>query len=187
VYWAAIVNPEPEKVIEKLTFSGSQEGSVYSVVGVTLASRAPYHEPAPVSFGGPDKWSGGLVLYSLMEGLAGVRDEETAFRSVRLSPRWTASHVNNVSITARYPASQGYVSYRFRHDPGRETIALTATGNAPRCQLRVLLPDGARTIREASLDGQAAAAVVERVEDSLYAVLPISLNKPVEVLLRYGQ
>jgi hypothetical protein len=52
VTWAAIANPQPDKEIEKLVFAGSEEGSTYAVMGVTLASAMPYHEANPVSFGG---------------------------------------------------------------------------------------------------------------------------------------
>ena len=112
VYWAAVANPEPTKQIARLVFTASEDGTSYALIALTLASRVPYHEPSPVSFGGPDNWSAALVMHALIEGLAGVRDTDVAYRSVELSPRWIAGQVDDVTVTARYPASQGYVSYR---------------------------------------------------------------------------
>ena len=129
-----------------------------------------------MSHGGPDNWSAGLVLYALMEGLAGVRDQDTAFRAVRLSPRWSASEARNVTVTTRYAASTGYVHYRFQHDPLQKRISINATGTAAKCQLRVLLPAGAQAVDEASIDSKAATAGIDRVGDSTYAVFPCLLG-----------
>ena len=87
VSWAAIANPEPGQDDCAARVPGaSEEGATYALLAMTLADRMPYQEAPAVSFGGPDNWSAALVMYALMEGLAGVRDEDTAFRAVRLSP-----------------------------------------------------------------------------------------------------
>ncbi len=185
VFWSAIANPEADKEIARLVLVASEEGATYALLGLTLADRMPYHEAPAVSFGGPDNWSAALVLYALMEGLAGVRDEDTAFREVRLSPRWAAGNAQNVTVTARYGASTGYVRYRFEHDPAAKRIGITATGTAAKCRLRILLPAGAEAVEQAFLDQKAATVEIERVRNSTYAVLPLSLLSPVSVELRY--
>lgn len=186
VFWAAVANPEPAKPIDRLVFTASEEGASYALLALTLASRMPYHEPPPVSFGGPDNWSAALVMYALMQGLAGVRDTDVAYRAVELSPRWAAAGVDDVSATARYAASQGYVSYRFHHDAARRTISVTATGNAATARLRILLPPGAKSVAGVTIGGQSQpAARTERVRDSLYAVVPVVLTAPVTVDVRY--
>jgi hypothetical protein len=185
IFWSAIANPDPDKTIARLVFLASEEGATYGLVGLTLADRLPYREAPAVSFGGPDNWSAALVMDALMEGLAGVRDDDTAYRIVRLSPRWTAGNTSEVVVTARYAASNGYVHYRFEHDPASRKIGLQATGNAEKCRLRILLPPGAQAVEQAAIDKQPATPAVERVHESAYAVFDVSLASPVSVELRY--
>ena len=186
VFWAAVANPEPAKPIARLVFTASEEGASYALIALTLASRMPYHEPPAVSYGGPDNWSAALVMYALMEGLAGVRDTDGAYRAVEISPRWTAAGVDDVSATARYIASHGYVSYRFHHDAARRTISVTATGNAATARLRILLPAGAKSIASVTIEGRPQPVQSERVRDSLYAVVPVALTVPVTVDVHYA-
>jgi hypothetical protein len=186
VFWAAVANPDPAKPIARLVFTASDEGASYALIALTLASRMPYHEPSAVSFGGPDNWSAALVMHALMEGLAGVRDTDIAYRAVELSPRWAAAGVDEVSVTARYAASQGYVSYRFHHDAARRTISVTATGNAAIARLRILLPAGVQSIAGITLDGRPQPVQSERVRGSVYAVVPLALTAPVTVEVHYG-
>ena len=179
--WAAIANPEPGKAIGKLVFVASEEGARYGLAGLTLGSRMPYHEAGPISFGGPDNWSAALVMYALMEGMAGVRDLDTAYRSVEVSPRWTAAGVDEVAITARYAASSGYVTYRLKHDASRRSISVLATGAAEKCRLRILLPKEASGVKKAQVDGVDQPVQLEHVRNSLYATVTVSLLKPTAV------
>jgi hypothetical protein len=145
----------------------------------------PYHEACAVSFGGPDNWGAALVIHALMAGLAGARDLETAYRSVEVSPRWMAAGVDEVTATARYRASPGYVSYRFKHDVTRRSISVLATGSAERGRMRILLPRGAGSVSQLLVDGAAHPFQLEHVRESLYATLAVALIKPVSIEVRY--
>jgi hypothetical protein len=185
VSWAAIANPEPAKSIAKLVVVASEEGARYTLAGLTLGTRMPHHEAGPVSFGGPDNWSAALAMYAVMEGLAGVRDLATVYGDVEVSPRWTAAGVEEVAATARYAASSGYVSYRFKHNPARHAVSLVATGSAAHARLRVLLPKDARGVSETLVNGRVRPSELEHVRDSLYATFAAPLNKPVTIEVRY--
>ncbi len=185
--WAALPNPNPDKQIASIGFSASAEGAKYAVVALTLADRMPYHEPDPVSFGGPDNWSGGCVALALVEGLAGVKNVATALRGVRLSPRWAAAGVNDVDVAIHLPASNGYVAYRYHHDPKARRVDMTVTGSGDCGVLRVLLPPKARRVASASIGGRRTHAVVETVEKSRYAVVQLGqLCAPATVKLTYA-
>ena len=185
VYWAAIANPDSAKTIARLTFSAAQDGASYALLAATLADAMPWHKADPISYGGPDNWSAGLVTYALTEGLAGVEDKASAFRLVELSPRWSAAGVKHARVTVRYAASGGYVSYDYRDDREADTLHLLATGNAAQCRLRLLLPSTAGGVEQVSVDGKPAAAGIEKVGSSKYAVLAIELRKPVEIEVKY--
>jgi hypothetical protein len=184
--WCALSNPHADKRIRGIVFGATAEGAIYAVVAATLADRPPYTPANPVSFGGPDNWSGGLCMYALMEGLAGVKDETTAFDRVRLSPRWSAADVARVAVTARYGASKGYVSYRYQHDATVKTVSLTLTGSGRTCAVRVLLPAKAAAVSSVSVDGKAVVAKTETVEKSLYAVVPVAFPGPVTLNVVYA-
>ncbi len=185
VYWAAIANPFPDRTIARFTFSAAEDGAIYALLGVTLADRTPWSAANPISFGGPDNWSAGLVAYALTEGLAGVKDEATAFRSVELSPRWAAANVRHARVTLRYPASRGYVSYEYWDDLQSHSLRLIATGDATQCRLRFLLPQTAHGIQQVKVDGRPVVSRLEQIEHSKYAVTTVPLIKPVEVTISY--
>jgi hypothetical protein len=185
IHWVALPNPDPTKAIDRVVLTPSLDGSSYGIVALTLADRMPYHEAHPVSHGGPDNWSGGTCMLALIQGLAGVRDDASAMLAVTLSPRWSAAGVDAVSVTARYGASRGYVSYRWSHDAAARRVTLLVTGNAGRGRLRLLLPDGAQGVGEATVDGRAVGVATERVRSSLYASLPAEFAKPATVAVTY--
>jgi len=169
--WAAVENPHPDRTIASVRLRASEEQAKYAVVALTLADRMPWHEPSPLSFGGPDNWAGGCCTLALIEGLAGIADNATAYSDITVSPRWVAAGVHAVKATARYGACDGYVSYVYRHDRAKRTVAVALTGSGVSRTVRVLLPPGAKDIRSATVNGAAADVVVERVERSKYAVV----------------
>ncbi len=186
IHWVALANPQPGKAIARIAFAPSSDGAVYGLVGLTLADRMPYNESPPVSHGGPDNWAGGTCMLALIEGMAGVRDDASAYSAVTLSPRWTAAGVASAAVTARYGASRGYVAYRWSHDADRRRNLLSATGSAGRCRVRILLPTGARA-GTAEIDGRTVAVASEQVGDSRYAVLDANLLVPTTIALRYDR
>ena len=187
VHWCAIANPEPLRPIRALRVAGSHEGSCYALVALTLADSMPWHEPHPISHGGPDNWAGGLCMAALVEGLCGVADApgSAALRRVVLSPRWAATGCRTATVTARYGASRGYVAYRWTHDPSARHIQLHLTGSGERVALRMLLPAGATTA-EATVAGAKVALVTEMVGNSTYGYLETPLIPVVQIGIVYA-
>jgi len=186
VSWAVLANPHPEKEIRSLQFAAAKEGALYAVLGVTLADRLPHVAADPVSFGGPDNWAGGTCMLALIQGLAGVLDAGTAFGQVRLSPRWAAAKVPSAAVTTRYPASKGYVSYRYRHDSAARKIEIVVTGSGERAGLRILLPPEAKKVASASVNGSPVQARLETIEGSTYALMEAALCPPATVQVDYA-
>ena len=187
ISWAALVNPHPERPVRAIGLTAAGENRpIYAVAAMTLADRPPYHAPALVSQGGPDNWAGGTCMFALIEGLAGIHDVGTAFRRVRLSPRWVAAGVDAVRVCARYPASNGYLAYTYRHDAAARSVEITVTGSGEQVDLRVLLPADAGTTAAAAVNGGPAAVALESVAESRYASLTLGLNVPTHVRIRYA-
>ena len=90
-----------------------------------------------------DGWGSSAMMYALAEGLAGVVDCASLFRSLVVAPRWAAAGCRSAEVTLAYPASGAWCGYRYEHDPVRRSIDITLRGNAT-VQLHLLLPAHAR-------------------------------------------
>jgi hypothetical protein len=142
---------------------------------MTLADRPHYVAPNPISFGGPDDWAAATAMAAMIEGLAGVKDgplTQTLTHPI-LAPRWDLGEARTILATVRYPASQGYVAYRFSCDPGRREITVTATGNAATMAGHFLLPPKTDTVRSVEVDGAPAVYRLAHVAASTYVDLEV--------------
>lgn len=171
IYAVGFENPHPDREIDCIQFQAGVGGSTWIILAATLSSAPVFFPPYDnLSTGIPDGWSAS-VIYALIEGLAGVVDEDVVFESTRISPRWEAAGINAARVSVRYPASQGYCSYDYqKHADGR--ISLELTGSGRQFNVEVLLPKG-RNVKTASLNGNSAKAQVRTVEQSQYAVVEV--------------
>ncbi|MBC8160028.1 MAG: hypothetical protein H7Z42_02325, partial [Roseiflexaceae bacterium] len=118
-----------------------------------------------------DGWGSSAMLAALIEGAAGVRDAGALLREVELSPGWSAdTNVQQARVTVRYPASLGYVAYRWERLPNG--LRIQATG-AQGGKLRLLLPEGAGEIASVTVGGNQAAPQIEQIGQSRYVVLAL--------------
>jgi len=118
----------------------------------------------------PNNWGAGCVTAALLEGLAGIEDKGAGFRAAQVSPRWLAAGVSQVEVSVRYPASRGYVFYRYGQVGSKVTLDFTSC--ADKATLRVMLPTGAR-VKGGMLNGKAVDLHMETVEQTQYAVAAI--------------
>jgi hypothetical protein len=175
VCWAAVVNPNPSKKIDKLVFSAPLEGGIYALLGITLADRVHYVKPAVESFGGPDNWAASNAMAALVEGLAGVKNPGLAFDKVSLSPRWTSANVDSVNVTIQFAASKGYVTYCYVHDLQNKEIRFRVTGSGNTIQNHILLPKEAGTVGSVVANGIPVDFTLSKIENSVYADFSLSL------------
>jgi hypothetical protein len=169
VYATGVANPHPERQIASLEFSAASEQCKWMIAAVSLCDApvffAPYDD---LSTGIPDGWAGS-VMQAVIEGLGGINDQGAAFSHTAIKPRWPAAQVNGAEITARYPASQGYCSYRYTADD--HTLTLEFTGSAEKFNVEALVPRS-KTVKSAQLDGNAIQAELRSIEKSVYLVAP---------------
>jgi hypothetical protein len=186
IHWYGLDNPHPEKRIRSIDVSSTLDGAIYAVVGLTLADRPLDQPPPAVSFGGPDNWAAGAVVYALLEGLAGVVDRDVAYRRAAVAPRWLAAGTDTARVVVHYPASDGYLAYGYRHVPASREIELTVTGSGEAALCHVLLPTGVPAAT-AVVDGEGSpvAFASARVEASAYADFTVPLDRPRAVTVRY--
>jgi hypothetical protein len=185
IYWYGLDNPHPDRRVQAIAFTAALDGAIYAVAGLTLADQPLYQKPPAVSFGGPDNWAAGAVVYGLVEGLAGVVDRDVAYRVAGVSPRWPAAGTNEAKVVVHYPASDGYLAYDYRHDPAQREIALTVTGSGERAECHVLLPAGTTAATAVGDGSKAVAFTTSRIEASAYADFTLELPGPRTVRVRY--
>jgi hypothetical protein len=172
VYAYGLDNPRPDAEIAEIVLEASQNGSFWGVLAVTLCDERVFFMPSDVSYGIPDNWGAGAVVYALIEGLAGIRDAGVAFDRVTLAPRWEAAGVRKATACAKYEASGGYLRYRYAFAPRGKRLTLEFTGSGAEFELAILLPRGLRP-GAATLNGRAVAVATRRVEGSAYACLDV--------------
>ena len=185
--WCAIDNPHPEKPIRALLFQSPDDDGIYTLVGLTLADRAHYVAPNPVSFGGPDDWAAATNLAALIEGLAGVNDgpRSQAYSHPRLAPRWDLTAAGPVNAVVRYAASKGYVAYTYAHHPAAREIEIAVTGGGDAIDCHILLP----TEPAATLTVQASGTVIAHqpgtVGSAHYVDFTLPSARPQTLRIRY--
>ncbi len=173
VYAYGLDNPQPDKRIERIVLEGARDSGHWFVLGVTRSDAEVFFPPSDVSFGIPDNWGAAAVAYALIEGLAGVKDAGVAFDRAELSPRWSAAEVRNAGVTIKYPASDGYVRYRYAQNARTGALTLEFTGTADRTDVAILLPAGARKPKALRVDGQDTPVRTRKAGKSLYALAEV--------------
>jgi hypothetical protein len=170
--WITSFAPGNDSVpIATLELEAMEIGSRWFVAGITLSDMPAFLPPwSDISTGMPNNWGAGCVTAALLEGLCGIEDTGGGFRSARVSPHWLAGGVDQAEVSVRYPASRGYVLYRYRRSG--KAIILDYTSCADKATLRVPLPQGSRLSR-GLLNGQALDMQIEMVAATAYATVQV--------------
>jgi hypothetical protein len=161
-------NPNPDKKIKNIYFTGAKNGTKWMILGVTLSDHPVYFKPGMISGGIPDNWGAAAVVYALVEGLAGVKDLGTAYDHAQIAPRWESADVSQASATIKYDASQAYISYEYTANDNE--IELLFTGSSRQNSLKFLLPENT-DIKQVYLDEKPVDFNIETIEKSRYVKL----------------
>ncbi len=162
-------NPQPEKEVTKIELEGQKDDTKWMIIGLTLSDKEVYFEPNLLSTI-PNHWGAAECMYGLMEGLVGIKNTGLAFNKATLSPRWEFAGSREVSATAKYEASGGYLSYNYKKLPGKYMIEFT--GTADETLVELVIPLGT-SIANLSLNGEKINFDVKKVEKSEYAVFTV--------------
>lgn len=127
--------------------------------------------------GGPPRWGSAALMHAFMEGLAGIVDKATRYTRVRISPRWAVTGSRDITVTARYPASDGYFSYRYRYNSRKKAITMQCAGSGDTAEYHVLLPKG-KKVKSVTVSGKKTACKKNTVEKSVYADFTAPVSAP---------
>jgi hypothetical protein len=101
--------------------------------------------------GGPRGWSAAAVISAMVEGLAGIQDDDVQFRRITVSPRFVAAGIDRARVCARYGPTGAYVSLGFEHRAADRTIVLSLAGMGEKTHVRMLLPAGVSNVKSIAL------------------------------------
>lgn len=135
--------------------------------------------------GGPSGWSAAAVTSAMLEGLAGIHDDDVLFRKVTVSPRFAAANIDRAYVSSRYGPSGAYCSLAYQHNRTAHRIHLSIAGVANRASVHLLLPAGATDARVVSPTGLRSR--IEQVEQSRYLIFsaPSLRAHPAQVTVAY--
>ena len=184
VYIFGIDNPSPDKVIESINFESAGTDGLWMVLGVTLSDYPVFFMPEKISYGAPDNWGAAAVIYALLEGLAGIKDEGVAFNKARLAPRWSAAGVDEVNTAVKYPASGGYLSYTYKFDKTKNELLIDFTGTAANIEIELFIDEG-QTVKDVYLNKQPIKFKTKLVEKSKYICFTTDRVAANEIRLRF--
>ena len=118
----------------------------------------------------PDEWGQAAFVSALVEGLAGVVDQDVGFRQVELSPRWLFAGVNKIDVTIGYRGDGEQVKYTYTFDPDKKTMTIVTGGKFEDYTLRAPYP--ANTVSAtATVNGLPVEVTTDQVNQSRYAVV----------------
>jgi hypothetical protein len=104
---------------------------------------------------------------------------------VSLAPRWITAGIDSVNVTIHFPASNGYVTYHYKHNSLKKEINFRVTGSGNTIQNHILLPGDCRGVESVTVDDQIVDYRISKIENSLYADFPLSLPSVHEVKIIY--
>jgi hypothetical protein len=174
-------NPDPEKEVERVELRASRDGAAWLVVALTTSDAPPFFMPPPVDGGVPPQWGAGALTYALVEGLVGVHDEGRNMAPLRLTPRWEAAGVSDVTACVKYEEGGGYVRYSYVRGTDSLMVELAASGEQRR--LEVLLPAGAE-VSGVMVDGCEVDWAEREIESSRYACVDLHGLAAQQVVIR---
>jgi len=182
--WCSIDNPNPDKKIAKIVIQGSVDNNIYVVCGISLSDQPHYVVPKIPSYGGPDNWTGGLAMASIMEGLAGIKDKTYQYKSVRVAPRWAYAGTDTIKVVARYVASDAYTAYYYFHSPAKRQIKLVFSASGENLDVHLLMPKNS-SAKSVQINNSMHPFQLSKIENSDYVDFSIVPINHKEAIINY--
>ena len=129
-----------------------------------------YTPEGKVDAGIPDNWGQAAVFSAMIEGLAGIVDKSSQFKSVEISPRWLAAGKDKATVSVPYGPTQKTIGYSYLHDDKERMISIDVKGDVENSTVRFLLPVNYKS-GKATINGKPGSSKVEKLNQSYYVVL----------------
>ncbi len=142
VYAWGFDNPHPDKKIETLHFQDAGRGTRWLILGITVSDQLKFfNTPDITRYYVNTGWNAGTFLSSLIEGIGGVKNDGLAYHTATIAPKWHFAGENDIMLTSKIPASNGYVRYRYL-SKNENAIELQIATSAEKSTIELHIPDG---------------------------------------------
>jgi hypothetical protein len=128
-----------------------------------------------------DGWGSSAMLYALIEGLAGIEDNQKLFQKCRLSPRWHAAGINEVDVRVCYEVSGADISYTIRYEEDRIHLGVRTAESD--CEFHILLPEKLQA-KSVSVDGTNVPFVNQKIRNSNYVDFEHRIEDKASLIIR---
>ncbi len=163
-------NPHPDKTIKSFHFHNPEKTN-WAVFGITLSDAEHFLQPSIFSTI-PKHWGAAHVFKALTEGMTGIHNKGLAFDKVSLSPKWELAGVKEVSATAKYECSGGYLSYQYKRTKSNE-FTIRFTGNTKETVVEFLLP-GQKEASSVTVNQEHVDYSTKKIRESNYLVFRVN-------------
>jgi hypothetical protein len=127
-----------------------------------------------------DGWGSSAMLYALIEGLAGIEDNQKLFRKCRISPRWFAADISDAEVRVCYESSGAEISYSIGYEA--EQIHLGVQAIDADCKFHILLP-GKLLAKTAVVNGQNVAFTNQKIRKTNYVDIEHRIDGKVSLVI----
>ena len=166
-------NPHPEKKISNLTFTDSGLGKQWLIFGITLSDQPKFfNTPDITRYYVNTGWNAGTFLSTIIEGLAGIKNDGLAYSEATVSPKWLFAGEKDVAATAKLPASGEYVRYSYKNISDN-SITLEVTSSGEKVEVEIPLPENKRS-QSVTVNGKKTDYNVEDRFGKYYATLQVN-------------
>ena len=138
---------------------------------VALSDSPPALPRTDVSFGIPDNWGAGAVVYALTEGLVGIKDTGVSFDRVKISPRWIFAGTAHSKVCITYPTSGGYAAYEY--SANKKEIRILSASSAQESEFEILIPENRMPVN-LFVDSKETQYKIRRIGKSVYACFTLT-------------
>lgn len=132
--------------------------------------------------GGPSGWGAAAILSAIEEGLAGIKDTGVCFDSMRFSPRWCITDIDEIKYITGYQISHVFVETQFEKNDKSMKFNIAAPSKEIKCH--ILLPHN-KTVSVIKVNGKEYEYEDIYVGKSLYADFTILVDVPKRNHTRY--
>jgi hypothetical protein len=129
-----------------------------------------------------DGWGSSAMLNAFIEGLCGIEDRHKLFQTVKLSPRWAATSLQQASVEVSYGASGAGIGYEWKLEKDGCDLAIRA--EHAHINLHLLLPAGKRAAKIFA-DMQAIPFDHSVVENSSYVDAEFVVGERLEISIKF--
>ncbi|MCK5821306.1 MAG: hypothetical protein KAH17_05455, partial [Bacteroidales bacterium] len=125
-----------------------------------------------------DGWGSTAFLMAVIQGLAGIVDQNHSFVNLKFCPRWVAADSKKAELEMNYPASNKFIKYSYLLK--KSIMSFNLEGSFDSVESHILIPDNCR-VTEVKVNGENINFTRNEVNDSKYVDFISNLHQSLQI------